>query len=256
MLGLRKTSKFQVYDCITIRCLYFKKETHPHVRWLGAVVTADENEGGGASSQWSRSDAWDGCDWTGNDEAELVDHLTTCIYVPVPCPNTGNCSEHSTGGEQHKKFLSKQLHRPKPGVWEHPRSCGACRMTCPFSIPRKDLQKHLRFCAYRLVPCEFCGIQSPALFLDSHSQNACAISEKLGQTCSYCGDDTLTGGTLQTHIDAVCPDSPIKCPVDHGPFYFQCAVQGLTRRTLANHMAAYAEEHDRIRAKWEEANRE
>ncbi len=124
----------------------------------------------------------DGCQWNSELRA-LEDHLKTCEYTMMPCPNECTYIEAKTKKEKNFTILHKNLsshleecprrdytcpHCEETGEYEditeeHFEYCPKVEIKCPnapdcqITLPRADMPKHTDMCPYEEVSCIYKG---------------------------------------------------------------------------------------------------
>ena len=123
----------------------------------------------------------DGCEWVG-ELRSLEDHLNTCGYVRISCPNrcetfltflTINSKKDVILRKDLQKHLEEECphrqhtcpHCEKTGEYEeitgfHRWICPKMKISCPndncnTEFLRQDLQNHLSICPYQKVACKY-----------------------------------------------------------------------------------------------------
>ncbi len=116
------------------------------------------------------------CKWEGTI-ATLQDHLNTCEFTPLPCPN--QCKEEDSNDIKH--------------------------------IMRKDMKQHLKECMRRTVLCLRCGMEDTFTRLTQHHE---AVCEKKPIPCPEC-KETVLQGDLKEHLEDVCEAVDLPCKYEN-----------------------------------------
>ena len=115
-----------------------------------------------------------GCRWTGTI-GTLDNHIATCQFAMVPCPN--KCEDDKGAGELHlmKKHLDKHLKKKCP---KRPYECQHCGEKGTYASVTVD---HDKVCDKKIVPCPNKGSGCPSTMergkTKQHVRSACDYTE-------------------------------------------------------------------------------
>ena len=140
------------------------------------------------------SNSESGCDWVG-ELRSLDDHLTTCGYELLHCPN--ECVENDEEVQMLRRDLNQHLKNKCPNrqyqcrhckdtgkycniTTTHLDTCPKLKVSCPnseckISVLRCNLSKHRSKCPFEEVPCKYAGIgceeELPRKDLEQHEKD-------------------------------------------------------------------------------------
>nr|ABN04153.1 tumor necrosis factor receptor-associated factor 4 [Branchiostoma belcheri] len=190
----------------------------------------------------------DGCYWV-DKVTRLQDHLRTCKYTPVQCPN--DCSalltrlrlddhlEHECSRRQCKcEFCGMRMsyERMEHHEGNCPQESVYCENKCGARMLRRFLSNHtVNECAKRTVPCPHCGKQFLYDTLPDHSYNC----PRFPVSCpNRCDPTKIPREEVEQHLHDNCPSTMVACP-----FYESGCKHKCPRNSLDRHLQQESESH-------------
>ncbi|XP_058964589.2 TNF receptor-associated factor 2-like isoform X2 [Pocillopora verrucosa] len=110
-----------------------------------------------------------------------------------------------------------------------------CTYDCGKQVKRKDLQQHTATeCLLRKISCDYCNEAVLWNELEQHFENC----SKYPQQCNMCGKDGIERGKMEYHLERVCVNVRIKCPLHTSG----CSFEGL-RSDVHKHITEELSSH-------------
>ena len=158
-----------------------------------------------------------GCQWNGALE-EYEQHLESCLYTAVSCPN--NCPEkvlkcnlesHEEGcsRREHECSICKQTGPYEDMILKHPMECPnvkvICQNECGTELLRCHLLSHQTTCPKAIVPCTFAIAGCSASILRENLQEHLTKNMEHHQTLACNKIQTLKTELERSGESLLCP---------------------------------------------------